>query len=84
MADPSVLHLTQLKIGGDQRTSITFGALGGCKQTSNFFMIEKSVIAEEETLLARFPARAVLDIIYVMELLQLISKPNCTEYVDYS
>jgi len=71
VADPSVLHFTQLRMGGCQRTSMILGALGGRMLTINFFRIVKSYIDEDALLLVRLPAMFELEEMTETELLQV-------------
>jgi len=68
---PRVLHLTQLKIGGFQRTSLMIGAFGGLIITSKCLRITKSEIEELATSLVLFPEREAPEIIMLMTDLRL-------------
>lgn len=64
-------------------------ALGGCRQTLNFFIMMKSSITEEALLDVRFPAIEVLEVMRDIKLYQLETllsnisgHPNCVEDID--
>jgi hypothetical protein len=84
VADPSVLHLIQRKIGGCQTTSIILGAFGGWIQTLNFFKIIKSDIEDEATVLERLLDRETFEmIVEIADLQWIFLSLNLCWFLEY-
>ena len=69
---PSVLHFTQLAMGGCQITSLMTGALGGCMLILNFFKMTRSLTEELEAFEVLFLDRATLEIMLLIANLQCV------------
>jgi hypothetical protein len=64
--ESSVLHLTQLGMGGHHITSLIEGAFEGWRETLNFFKIVNSLIEEEVNWEVLLPDRETIEVIWAM------------------